>query len=81
MADFGREPDPKWTDLDDKDKIERLSAVISSQNISLYQITKYLELLVDHDHMGGQIVQPIDKQFLLQNRRFFCDDLPKNWLD
>lgn len=81
MTDFGKEKDPDWKELDDKAKIERLSAVVRRQDILLCQITRYLELLVDHDHMSGRIVQPIEKpasQF--QNKKFPHSGLKRNWL-
>lgn len=81
MADFGREKDPDWKELDDKGKIERLSDVVRRQDILLYQMTKYLELLVDHDHMGGRIVQPIHKSIDQYSKRFFYFGLPENFLD
>lgn len=61
MADFGRKPDPGWDELDNEDKIERLSKVVQNQNVLLSKMASYLNQLVDHDHLNGKIVQPIGK--------------------
>lgn len=80
MADFGREPDPDWKELSVEDKIERLAREVLDQDRLLYQLTIYLGLLVDHDHMGGQIVQPINKPE--SQKKFWHHGMfLKNWLD
>lgn len=84
MADFGREPDPDWKELGDKGKIVRLRDEIVNQHHLLRKMAKYLELLVDHDHMGGRIVQPINKPTIdtypFDNEEFPFSELKKNWL-
>jgi|LGOV01.1.fsa_nt_gb hypothetical protein len=84
MTDFGREPDPKWTELDNKAKIERLRDEVFNQHSLLKKMAEYLEKLVDHDHMGGRIVQPIDKPkidiYSFNNKEFIISELKDNWL-
>ena len=48
-----------WEKLDDPGKIERLRRIIKDQERLLNRVTKYLNQLIDHEHLDGKMVQQI----------------------
>jgi len=48
-----------WDELDEAGKIKRMRRVIKEQNSTITRMTKYLNLLIDHDHLNGKLVSNI----------------------
>ena len=48
-----------WAELNDSEKIERLREVIKSQDNILIKISGYLDQLIEHEHLNGNIVKKI----------------------
>jgi len=48
-----------WDELDDLGKIERLRSVVKDQQRVIARMANYIDLLINHEHLDGKMVQPI----------------------
>ena len=48
-----------WDDLNLVEKVERMRLIIKKQEKTIERMGKYLDSLVNHDHLDGKIVQVI----------------------
>lgn len=68
-----------WDDLSDEEKIGRLHGVVKDQQRIIEHMGRYVNQLIDHQHLDGHIVKRVEGYNNIKNEVEFKRDRPDEW--